>query len=81
MEDLNKRFKQEGGNVYNTIPISGTKTSQEGGGKASAADYNWKKQYLLMKVERDNLKKENNKLKKEITKLKNENKKFRKSKK
>ena len=73
METLNTRFKQEGGNVYGSIVIPENKESQEGGGKASAKDSNWKKQYLLMKVERDNLKKENEKLKKEITKLKKEN--------
>ena len=70
MEALNKRFKQEGGNVYGSIPILQKNNSQEGGGKSSASDSNWKKQYLLMRVERDNLKKENTKLKTENEKLK-----------
>ena len=69
METLNTRFKQVGGNVYDSILIPEKKDSQVGGGK-SEKNSNWKKQYLLMKVERDNLKKENEKLKKEITKLK-----------
>ena len=47
MDQLNQRFKQEGGNVYDTISISEQKLSQEGGGK-SEKNSNWKKQYLLM---------------------------------
>jgi hypothetical protein len=69
MDQLNQRFKQEGGNVYDTISISEQKLSQEGGGK-SEKNYNWKKQYLLMKVDRDNLKKENEKLQKQIINFK-----------
>ena len=34
---------------------------------------NWKKQYLLMKLERDNLKQENEKLLKKINRLKKKN--------
>ena len=67
MEALELRFKQTGG-AYQDIEIN--KKKQSGGGKElSPRSQNWKKQYLLMKSERDNLQNENNKLKKKIKKL------------
>ena len=67
MEALELRFKQTGG-AYQDVEID--KKQQEGGGKElSPKSKNWKKQYLLMKLERDNLQTENNRLKKKLKKL------------
>ena len=69
MENLELRFKQTGG-AYKHIEINNKQ--QDGGGKElTPKSQNWKKQYLLMKSERDNLQNENNKLKKKIKKLEN----------
>ena len=67
MEGLELRFKQTGG-AYQDVEIN--KKQQEGGGKKlSLKSQNWKKQYLLIKQERDTLQTENNRLKKKIKKL------------
>ena len=73
MEGLHTRFEQTGG-LYNYQ--FETKDNQvQHGGKVdkdlSVSNENWKKKYLEIKNERDNLKKENEQLKKEIQKLKN----------
>ena len=75
MEKLGARFKQEGGfPIYNNMELT-KQVSQEGGKpkKLSPKSENWKKQYLLMKLERDNLKQENEKLLKKINRLKKKN--------
>jgi hypothetical protein len=67
MEQLNSRFKQEGGSVYKEMNVS----EQVGGRKSnklSPKSENWKKKYLILKLERDNLKKENESLKKKLDK-------------
>ena len=72
MDDLGARFKQEGGvPIYNNMESS-KQVSQEGGKpkKLSPKSENWKQKYLLMKLERDNLKQENEKLLKKINRMK-----------
>ena len=67
MEALELRFKQTGG-AYSKVetkerPFNNKKKN------LSPKSENWRKQYLLMKSERDNLQNENKKLKKKIRKL------------
>ena len=82
MDGLNSRFKQEGGNVYQEMNVSkqgggggGGGSAHEGGGQGardkpilSPRSVNWKKKYLIVKMERDNLKKENESLRKKLKK-------------
>ena len=67
MENLNARFKQVGG-VYNNLEVN-----QSGGGmeetKLSPRSNNWKKKYLEIKLENDNLLKEKEILLRKIKKL------------
>jgi len=67
MENLNARFKQVGG-VYNDLEVA-----QSGGGvkqtKLSPRSNNWKKKYLEIKLENDNLLKEKEILLRKIKKL------------
>ena len=69
MENLEQRF-QSGGGVYQKLNVKHSKLNQSGGGKLSPRSENWKKKYLEMKNERDNLKQENSTLKNRIRKLK-----------
>lgn len=65
MERLSERF-QTGGKLYNY----NFKNEQQSGGKIkeklSPRSENWKKKYLEIKMERDNLLKENKKLKQKL---------------
>jgi len=73
MEGLHTRFEQTGG-LYNYQFETKENQNQQGGKvekDLSVSSENWKKKYLEIKNERDNLKKENEQLKKEIQKLKN----------
>ena len=73
MEGLHTRFEQTGG-LYNYQFETKDNQEQQGGKikkDLSVSNGNWKKKYLEIKIERDDLKKENEKLKKEIQKLKN----------
>tara|TARA_Y100000817_G_scaffold312301_1_gene305954 strand:+ start:4198 stop:4410 length:213 start_codon:yes stop_codon:yes gene_type:complete len=67
MLKFEQRFKQTGG-AYSKVetkerPFNNKKKN------LSPKSENWRKQYLLMKSERDNLQNENKKLKKKIRKL------------
>ena len=70
MEQLTQRFDQDGGKLYN-LDLSMSDSNLEGGGqnKLSPLSQNWKKKYLEIKLEKDNLLKENKKLKQKIKKL------------
>ena len=73
MDDLGARFKQEGGGsqIYDSMDVS--KQDNQAGvkpKKLSPKSENWKQKYLLMKLERDNLKQENEKLLKKINRMK-----------
>ena len=73
MEELHTRFEQTGGLYNYQFETKDNKIQQGGKVKKdlSVSNENWKKKYLEIKIERDNLKKENEKLKKEIQKIKN----------
>lgn len=75
MEQLTQRFDQDGGNLYN-LDLSISDSNLEGGGgkKISPRSENWKKKYLEIKLERDNLLKENKKLKQQNKKLQSKSK-------
>ena len=64
MEDLSKRFTQEGGNLYSLHSASNplTATEEQEGGKLSPKSKNWRLKYL-------EIKKENKQLKKKIKEL------------
>ena len=70
MEQLTQRFDQDGGKLYN-LDLSMSDSNLEGGGqnKLSPLSQNWKKKFLEIKLEKDNLLKENKKLKQKIKKL------------
>ena len=68
MEGLHKRLDQTGG-LYNQLFEINDHKIQIGGEiikETSSKQENWKKKYLEIKIERDNLKKENEKLKKQL---------------
>jgi hypothetical protein len=71
MEGLHTRFEQTGGLYNYQFETKDNKIQQGGKVKKdlSVSNENWKKKYLEIKIERDNLKKENEKLKKEIQKI------------
>ena len=75
MERLTQRFEQDGGNLYN-LDLSMSDSNLEGGGtkKISPRSENWKKKYLEIKLERDNLLKENKKLKQQKKELQSKSK-------
>ena len=71
MDTFTQRFdnSQEGGEIYDFKMTEATE--MDGGGKKprkklSPKSDNWRKKYLEMKVERDNLKQENISLKKKL---------------
>lgn len=68
MENLQLRFKQNGGGPY-TEDLSNDKQSGGGKNELSPKSENWKKQYLLMKIQKEKLEKEKEKLEKENKKL------------
>ena len=72
MENLNARFKQVGG-VYNDLEVAQSGGGGGGGGvkqtKLSPRSNNWKKKYLEIKLENDNLLKEKEILLRKIKKL------------
>jgi len=61
MEELHKRFEQ-GGGLYN-YQLEENKEQYGGKEELSPRSDNWKKKYLEIKIELDNLKEENKKLK------------------
>ena len=64
MEGLHTRFEQTGG-LYNYQFETKDNQDQQGGKikkDLSVSNGNWKKKYLEIKIERDDLKKENEKL-------------------
>jgi len=66
MEGLSERFRQNGGLYnYNFEEQSGGK--KDISPKLSPRSDNWKKKYLEIKIELENLKKDNEKLKKQLT--------------
>tara|TARA_Y100001970_G_C14188801_1_gene834123 strand:- start:813 stop:1055 length:243 start_codon:yes stop_codon:yes gene_type:complete len=75
MENLTKRFNnpQQGGDSIYHIQLNEKKTEMNGGGKSrklSPCSENWKKKYLEMKINNENLKKENKRLTNENKRLK-----------
>ena len=68
MENLQLRFKQNGGGAY-TGDLSNDKQFGGGENELSPKSENWKKQYLLMKIQKEKLEKEKEKLEKENKKL------------
>ena len=65
MEGLSNRFEQEGG-LYKKNETK----NLIGGKNKESPNNNWKKKYLEMKIEVDNLKQENKSLKSQIKELK-----------
>ena len=65
MERLSERF-QTGGKLYNYNFENGKQYGGEIKEKLSPRSENWKKKYLEIKKERDNLLKENKKLKEKL---------------
>ena len=68
MERLSERF-QNGGKLYNYNFENEKQSGGEIKEKLSPKNENWKKKYLEIKLEKDNLLKENKKLKQKIKKL------------
>ena len=68
MENLQLRFKLNGG-AYTENLNNNDKQSGGGGNELSPKSENWKKQYLLMKIQKEKLEKEKEKLEKEKKKL------------
>jgi hypothetical protein len=70
MERLHTRFEQTGGLYNYQFETKGNQVQQGGKVKKdlSVSSENWKKKYLEIKIERDDLKKENEKLKKQLEK-------------
>lgn len=65
--NLINRFKQEGGSLYQST----MKIEQEGGGDKKVNvknNENWRKKYIEIKLERDNLLNENKKLRQKLKK-------------
>ena len=65
MEKLPERF-QTGGKLYNYNLENDKQLGGEKSKKLSPKSDNWKKKYLEIKIERDNLLKENKKLKQKL---------------
>ena len=65
MERLSERF-QTGGKLYNYNFENEKQSGGEIKEKLSPKNENWKKKYLEIKIERDNLLKENKKLKQKL---------------
>ena len=75
MDNFGLRFEQKGAGVYLGLGGNESQSDLQIGGKSenekdlSPTSCNWKKKYLEIKIENDNLKKENEKLKKKIKRL------------